>query len=108
MMLSSPHSDRRKRCPFCGLRFVRVGNHLLQRHGRDYTNLLAKKTPGNSHRVCPKCSRLFQRLDTHLWVSASYREIASQDLLVDGAAAGRNSCVTTADKPAMNSRNVAS
>ena len=65
-------------CPFCDQLF---GNHLphcKQRCGREYSSLLAKNrvAPARSCRgTCPKCGRLFQRLDTHLRLSASCRDV---------------------------------
>ena len=75
-------------CPFCGQRFVRLGNHLphcKQRHGQDYTSLLVKKrnVPSGSCRgVCPKCSCVFKRLDTHLCLSTTCQDIASPHALI--------------------------
>ena len=80
-IMSSPSTFNRKSpCPFCGLSFIRVANHLKhckQRHGRDYSSFLAKKPAANSRGRCLKCVCLFQRLDTHLRVSASCRQIES-------------------------------
>ena len=43
-IMSSPStSDRKSPCPFCGLSFIHVANHLKhckQRHGRDYSSFL--------------------------------------------------------------------
>ena len=78
----SSSTDRTKPCPFCNHRYVRVGNHLphcKERSGKDYTSYLAKSRsvplrPVSG--VCPKCSCLFQRLDTHLRLSANCHDIA--------------------------------
>ena len=67
--LSSP-------CPFCSKTSINLGKHISkyrESDGRDYSPHLAKKTldkkakselPKKSR--CPKCHRLFLRLDTHL------------------------------------------
>ena len=67
-------------CPFCGLRFRRLGPHLPscnERNGRDYSGFLVSR-PARSRPArgsCPKCGRHFKRLDTHLRVSATCREV---------------------------------
>lgn len=65
-------------CLFCHSGFKRLSCHLphyKQRQGRDYTAYLSKKTlynraktgkTGSSKRPCPKCKKLFVRLDNHL------------------------------------------
>ena len=79
----SPPPSATNTCPFCGQHFVRLGNHLphcKQRHGQDYTSLLVKRqmVPSCSCRgVCLKCSCVFKRLDTHIHLSTTCREIAS-------------------------------
>ena len=73
-------SSRDSPCPFCGLRFVRLGLHLprcKERDGRDYSAFVSKKRAAPSSRgVCPSCERHFKRLDTHLRVSATCRVVA--------------------------------
>ena len=74
-------SPRDSPCPFCGLCFVRLGPHLprcSKREGRDYSAFLARKAVAPCARgVCSSCGRHFKRLDTHLWVSATCRVVAS-------------------------------
>ena len=61
-------------CPFFEKGFVRLGNHLKhcpQRQGRDYEQFLSQKTllkkqKRQKKESCPKCGKLFERLDTHL------------------------------------------
>ena len=61
-------------CPFCEKGFVRLGNHFKhcpRRQGRDYEQLLSQKTLQKKQKKqkkgpCPKCGKLFERLDTHL------------------------------------------
>ena len=61
----------------------RLGNHLRyckQRYGRDYTSYLAKSRAGPARPcsgICPKCSVSFQRLDSHLRLSATCQTICS-------------------------------
>ena len=69
-------------CPFCEKSFKRHGNHLAyckERQGRDYSAYLSKKTldkrSTSSKRSCPKCHRMFLRLDTHLKNGATCRNI---------------------------------
>ena len=71
-------------CPFCNGSYLQLGKHLphcKQRDGRDYTHLLSAKTLQkrslSKKSECPKCHRLFKRLDTHLRVSATCKEINS-------------------------------
>ena len=114
-IMSSP-PDRRILCPFCGLRFVRVSNHLphcKQRQGRDYSSFLAKQSSsvaGKGRGICPKCGRLFRRLDTHLRVSASCRDITSgaDTCRVAPAPAPAPALASTATAPAMNNTNIPS
>ena len=69
-------------CPFCGLSFKRLGSHLSrckQRGGRDYSVYLSRqpvRDPRPKRAKCPKCLRFFRRLDTHLRVSASCRDVS--------------------------------
>ena len=69
-------------CPFCKVPYKGLGNHLKhcgQRDGRDYNQYLAPKTLKKSQprkkTKCPKCSKSFWRLDTHLRRSAVCRSI---------------------------------
>ena len=73
-------------CPFCGLLFKRLGNHLQyckQREGRDYTHLLSTKTMSKYNKAsksrCPKCLKFFKRLDTHLQKSAKCKHLGPAD-----------------------------
>ena len=71
------------KCPFCGRAGLKsLGRHLPrcpERDGRDYSIYLAAKTISKktaaSHKFCPKCHKRFRRLDTHLRVSATCKEI---------------------------------
>ena len=72
-----------RECPFCGLFFQGLGNHLQHckdRQGRDYSQYFPKKTLQKKTRkrkeLCPKCQKSFLRLDTHLKNSASCRSIS--------------------------------
>ena len=79
MASTSDHST----CPFCNGSYLKLGTHLphcRERDGRDYTHLLSAKTlrkrfQSKKKSECPKCHRLFKRLDTHFRVSATCREI---------------------------------
>ena len=75
--------SRDQLCPFCGLRFVRLGSHLPhcgKRNGRDYSDFLMKKAAARCARgVCSGCGRHFKRLDTHLRVSATCRVVTSSE-----------------------------
>ena len=69
-------------CPFCNVPYKGLGNHLKhcgQRDGRDYNQYLAPKTLKKSQprkkTKCPKCSKSFWRLDTHLRRSGVCRSI---------------------------------
>ena len=81
--LNMEQSATSNHCPFCGKEFVRVGNHLKhcpQRQGREYNHLLSqktlqKKTVKQKREKCPKCEKLFDRLDTHLRNSATCRSL---------------------------------
>ena len=74
-------------CPFCGNEFRGLGNHLphcKDRQGRDYSMYLAQKTLEKkskkvSRKACPKCHKMFVRLDTHLKNSAICKSVASSD-----------------------------
>ena len=75
------------RAPFCGCLFRRLGAHLSlydKRNGRYYSAFQA--TRGTVSRpaggVCPQCGHHFKRLDTHLRVSATCREVAHSEQLV--------------------------
>ena len=68
--------------PFCNVSYKGLGTHLKhcgKRDGRDYNQYLAPKTLKKSQRrkktKCPKCSKSFWRLDTHLRRSAVCRSI---------------------------------
>ena len=70
-------------CPFCGRAGLKsLGRHLPRcpvRDGRDYSiylaaNTISKKTAA-PQKFCPKCHKRFRRLDTHLRVSATCKEI---------------------------------
>lgn len=90
-------SSRTSPCPFCGVHFVRVANHLRScklRGGRDYTTYLTRSTSpaGPGRGVCVKCGRRFRRgLDAHLRVSASCRDVASRGPAVDSTPAQSDS-----------------
>ena len=72
-------------CPFCNGSYSQLGKHLphcKERDGRDYTHLLSAKTlqkrsQSKKKTKCPKCHRLFKRLDIHFRVSATCKEINS-------------------------------
>ena len=71
-------------CPFCELHFRKLGNHLphcKHRDGREYGHLLSQKTLAKRSKSrkqpCPRCNRLFLRLDTHLRCSRSCKIQAS-------------------------------
>ena len=69
-------SSNKSTCPFCDQPYTRLGAHLpkcKQRHGRDYTDYLAKNSAvakQSQRGRCPSCNRVFKHLDTHLRVSA--------------------------------------
>ena len=79
----SPLPSLTNTCPFCGQPFVHLDNHLphcKQRHEQNYTSLLVKRQTVPSCLccvVCPKCNCIFKRLDSHLHLSTTYRDIAS-------------------------------
>ena len=77
-------------CPFCNASYLQLGKHLphcKKRNGRDYSHLLSVKTlqkrfQSKKKTECPKCHRLFKRLDTHFRVSATCKEINSNKSIV--------------------------
>ena len=77
-----------KPCPFCNSSFRRLGSHLSKcrmRQGRDYSMYLSQRTLDNRRSrdkpkkaKCPKCQKLFIRLETHLRKNPFCKEISSQ------------------------------
>ena len=69
--------------------YRKVGNHLphcKERNGRDYSQHLApktlkKKAQSLKKTKCPKCDKLFVRLDVHLRKNVSCRSISSKPSL---------------------------
>ena len=66
-------------CCFCQKSFQKVGNHYKncpERKGKCYQHLLSKKTvlkkngKAKKKAPCPKCGKMFLRLETHLRTSA--------------------------------------
>ena len=72
--LNMAQSATSKQSPFCNRVFVRLGNHLKhcpERQGQEYDHLLSQKTiqkrvVKRRRTPCPKCGKMFERLDTHL------------------------------------------
>ena len=71
-----------KECCFCHKAFKKVGAHYKscpERKGQSFQHLLAEKTINSRHKskktACPKCGKLFLRLDTHLKNSASCKDL---------------------------------
>ena len=81
MAASTSTKGKMASCPFCYVSYKGLGFHLRhceQRNGRDYSQYLAPKTLMKSQPrkiQCPKCAKLFARLDTHLRRSAVCRSI---------------------------------
>ena len=110
-----PHQDSvnfARTCPFCYQEgFKKLGNHLYQckeRMGRDYSGYLSAKTltkrAAVSHKFCPKCHKQFKRLDTHLRLSATCKDLSSvspspvvaePDYAQSNAAVSANSAILT-------------
>ena len=89
-MDSSPEATpelRHNTCPYCRKQYKRVRNHLpycKERGDRDYSaylakNTLAKRKRASTRKACPKCHRLFTRLDTHLSRNAVCKLILYSD-----------------------------
>ena len=77
-------------CPFCQKRYKKPGNHYKscpERNGRDYEHLLSQKTIAKKNpkplkkKACPRCGGKFERLETHLRVSATCRVTPIQPLV---------------------------
>ena len=71
-------------CCFCHKAFERIGNHYKycpKRDGKDFQHLLSQKTLAKKEKgkkvACPKCGKLFLRLETHLRTSATCRNVSS-------------------------------
>lgn len=75
-------------CPFCEATFKRLGCHIYKcpkREGRDYYQYLSQKTLNKkkgkaTKKACPKCNKMFSRLDTHLKSNAFCKTIAQQEV----------------------------
>ena len=81
-----------QRCSLCQKCFRSLGNHYKgcpERHGADYQHLLSQGTLTNKARgktkklPCPKCGKLFSRLETHLRRSASCKNVSLPNELSD-------------------------
>lgn len=87
-MASTISQDYQKPCPFCNSSFRRLGSHLSKcrmRQGRDYSMYSSQRTLDNRRSrdkprkaKCPKCQKLFIRLETHLRKNPFCKEISSQ------------------------------
>ena len=73
-----------KHCCFCLKTFKSLGNHYKgcpERNGADYQHLLSQRTLDNKFRgkakkvPCPKCGKLFIRLEAHLRNNASCKNV---------------------------------
>ena len=71
-------------CPFCARKYKGLGNHLPycpKREGRDYSSYLSQKTLNKKtttkKQQCQRCGKWMKRLDTHLRLSASCKQISS-------------------------------